>query len=240
MPSPSNVRAPASPGGAEEGGVERVVDEVGDEVLGVQHRRVERQAVGTEPDGRGVDDQLGGLSSAAASSPAGRAVSGARATTSAILPARPVEHDDRGGAGVVEGGDDAARRRPGTEHGDVHPADVDAVGVEGGDEALPVGAVADEPPVALGDHRVDRAQRRRRRRQPVDAGGNLLLVRRRHRQPGDAERAHRRQRFVGASGRHVEGDVAPVDAGGIEGRLMDDRRQRVPDRRPDQRGDVHT
>ena len=51
---------PGIAGGAEQGGVERVVDEVGDEVLGVQHRRVEREIVGGEPDGRGVDDQLGG------------------------------------------------------------------------------------------------------------------------------------------------------------------------------------
>ena len=78
-------------------------------------------------------------------------------------------HDDGGGAGVVEGGDDAARGRPGTEHGDVHPADVDAVGVQGGDEALPVGAVADEPPVVLDDDRVDRAQGGGGRRQAVDA-----------------------------------------------------------------------
>ena len=101
--------------------------------------------------------------------PAARAVSGARATTSATLPAVRLTHDDVGGAGVVEGGDDAARGRPGAEHGDVHPADVDAVGVEGGDEALAVGAVADEPAVVLDDDGVDRAQGGRGRCQAVDA-----------------------------------------------------------------------
>ena len=51
---------PGVAGGAQQGGVERVVDEVGDEVLGVQERRVERDLVGAEADRRGVDDQLGG------------------------------------------------------------------------------------------------------------------------------------------------------------------------------------
>ena len=87
------------------------------------------------------------FSSAATSSPAGRAVNGARATTVADLASGSIDDDDRRGAGVVEGGDDAARCRSGTDHGDVHPTHVDAVGVEGGDEALPVGAVADQPAV---------------------------------------------------------------------------------------------
>ena len=66
MPRPSNVRAPASPRGAEQRRVQRVIDEVGDEVLGVQQRRVEGDLVGAEADRGGVDDQLGGASSASA------------------------------------------------------------------------------------------------------------------------------------------------------------------------------
>ncbi len=149
-----------------------------------------------------------------------------------------IDDGDVGGAGVVEGGDDAARGRSGAEHGDVHAAHVDAVGVEGADEALPVGAVADEAPV-VADDGVDRAQGGGGGSEAVDRAGDLLLVRRRHREPGDAEQAHRRQRLVGASGRHVEGDVAPVQPGGVERSLVDDRRQRVADRRADQRRDVH-
>ena len=37
---------PGVAGGAQQGGVERVVDEVGDEVLGMQDCRVERELVG--------------------------------------------------------------------------------------------------------------------------------------------------------------------------------------------------
>ena len=126
---------------------------------------------------------------------------------------------------MIEGGNDAAGGRSGTEHGDVHPANVDAVGVEGSDETLAVGVVADEPVVVLGDDRVDRVQRRGGRCQAVDARGDLLLVRRRDGEPGDAEHAHRRKGAVGAARRHVEGDVAPVDPGRVKGGLMDHRRQ---------------
>ena len=120
-------------GGAQQGGVERVVDEVGDEVLGVQHRRVERGS-SSEPNPTEVALTISSAaaSSAATSSPA--AARGQRREGDDVgdLAARAVDDDDVGGAGVVEGGDDAARGCAGTEHGDVHPADVDAVGVQGG------------------------------------------------------------------------------------------------------------
>ena len=163
-------------------------------------------------------------SSAATSSPAGRAVNGARATTAPILPAVRLNTT----TSAAPAWSRAATRlgRPsGTDHGDVHPTEVDAIGVEGGDEALPVGAVADQAPVLLGDDGVDGPQRCRGRRQPVDGVRNMFLVRGRDRQTGDAERAHRRQGFAGTTGRNVEGDVSPVDPRRIEGRLMDHRRQ---------------
>src|SRR5688500_9121945 len=46
--------------GAQQGGVERVIDEVGHELLGTKDCRVERDLVGAEADRGGVDEQSGG------------------------------------------------------------------------------------------------------------------------------------------------------------------------------------
>ena len=97
----------------------------------------------------------------------------------------------------------------------------------------------DEPPVVAARHRVDRAQRGRRRRQLVDRRGDVLLVRHRHRQPADAERAHRVERGGGRAGRDVERDVRPVEPAGRERRVVQRRRQGVADRVADDGGDVH-
>ena len=117
------------------------------------------------------------------------------------------------GAGPAERVDDAAGRGAGADHDHRAAGDVDARRGQRGDEAVAVGAVADEAPAVAADDGVDRAQRGRRRGELVDGRGDVLLVRRRHRQAADAERAHGVERGAGAAGRDVEGDVRPVEPG---------------------------
>ena len=64
------------------------------------------------------------------------------------------------------------------------------------------------------------------------------LVRHRDRQTAQIRgQPHRVERVRGPPERHVERGVHPVDTGGVEGRLVDDRREAVRDRRADDAGD---
>ena len=145
---------------------------------------------------------------------------------------RPVDDDDVGGAGAAEGVDDAARRGAGADHGDARRRRraTPAVG-QRGDEAVAVGAVADERAVA--DARPPCSPsaappppgpaRRRPRRRPPCAASSPTARRCRARASASSARG-------GAAGRDVEGDVHPVEPAGGERRVVHRRRQRVPDR----------
>ena len=116
--------------------------------------------------------------------------------------------------------------------------DGDAGGRQRSDEPVAVGAVADQRG-AVADDGVDRLQRRRSRRQLVDRRRHLRLQGRRHRQSDQPECAHRVDGRGAGSGRHVEGHVVPVEAGGRERGPVQRRRQRVRDRGSDDRRDGH-
>ena len=78
-------------------------------------------------------------------------------------------------------------------------------------ESGAVGARPDED-VAVPADRVDRLQRTCRRVEPIDRGGDVGLVRHRHRHATDAEHAHRLDRRRAVARCHVERGVRPVDA----------------------------
>ena len=149
---------------------------------------VERQLVGADPDRRGVDDDVGAgdvvaRADAADARPAPRPPRPAPAvrltTTTSAAPARP---------------------RASTTLRAAAPAPTTTTAAPATSTPASASEATNPSPSVLwptSGHRhrradrVDRSQRRRRRRQHVDGGGDVLLVRRRHRQPGDAERAHR-------------------------------------------------
>ena len=144
-----------------------------------------------------------------------------------------------GGAGPAERVDDAARRRPGADDGDAGAGDGDAGRGQRGDEAVAVGAVADERPVAGRHARCSRsaappppgpARRPRRRRPPCAASSPTA-----RRGPSARIASSARRRAAGA---HLEGDVRPVEPGRGEGGVVDRRRQRV--RRPASRSRAAT
>ena len=145
MPRPSTARQPARRGGPQQRRLERVVHEVGDDLAGAQQRRVERQLVGAHADRRGVDDDVGagdvvGRADPGRPAPARRPPRPAprvRLTTAmSAAPARPSASTTLRAAAA------------GADHGDRGAGDVDAGRGQRGDEAVAVGAVADEASVA--------------------------------------------------------------------------------------------
>ena len=69
--------------------------------------------------------------------------------------------------------------------------------------------------------------------------GRSRLVGHGHRDPGQPERPHPVQRTRHPSGRHLEGERGPVETQDGKGRVVEEGRQRMPDRvadHPDQRG----
>ncbi len=134
----------------------------------------------------------------------------------------PVDHPDRVDAGATECIDHRPGGSAGPDDRDLQPADVDAVLRERGDESGAVGAGTDQVDAVPAD-RVDRAQCGGRGVEPVDRCGNVVLVRHRDRQPGDAEHAHGGDRVRAPAVGDVEGGVGPRIACRIEGRLVDHR-----------------
>ena len=135
----------------------------------------------------------------------------------------PVDDADAGGAGAIEGVDDAARRSASAEHAHVSPTHLHALRSQGFDEAVSVGRMAGQGPARIGDHCVDATQRRRRRSQLVNGGGDLFFVWRRDGEATDAERAHRLKGECGRAGRDVEGDVGPLETSGGERGVVNGR-----------------
>ena len=140
----------------------------------------------------------------------------------------PSRHGHLGGAAGGQRQDDGASRPAGAEDQAAatvgSPMIVDAQGVE---KTGTIGAVADQV-VTPADHGVDGPQATGHRGQVIHRPGDSPLVRHGHGEPDDAQGAHGRH-GIGAPARwHGEGDVNPVQLQGGEGRVVEDRRQRVP------------
>ena len=130
-----------------------------------------------------------------------------------------IDDPDRCGAGAAEFVDHRASRSPGSDHRDIGTGDLHTVVSKRRHETRTIGTGAHEF-VAVPADRVHRAERLGGRVEPVDRSRDVMLVRHRHRQPGEAEHSHRIDRLGCTTRGHVERDVGPVDAGSIERRLV--------------------
>ena len=134
---------------------------------------------------------------------------------------------------VAEGEGEGPPRATGAEQHHPAPVRVGPRIPQRGEEAVAVGVEALERAVGPPPHGVDRLQARRRRRAAVDAHGHVGLVGHRDAEALDPERAHAGQRVAGVTGRHLEGEVHPVEPARLQGGVVHRRRQRVPHRRAD-------
>ncbi len=130
--------------------------------------------------------------------------------------------------------DDRPGRSPGPDHRDVGTDDPHTLLGDRRHETRTIRTGAHQLVTVPAD-RVHGAECLGGRVEPVDRGSDVVLVRHRHRQPGEPEHSHRIDRLGATTGGHVEGNVGPVDAGSIERRSVNRRRQAVRDRRPDER-----
>ncbi len=103
------------------------------------------------------------------------------------------------------------------------------------EQAGAVGVVPHDQ-VAAPPHAVHRTQRLGLGRPLVDGRERRLLVRHGHRQASDAEWTHGRHGRLTVGGGHLERHEHPVEPRCAERRVEDDRRERVPDRAADERG----
>jgi len=90
--------------------------------------------------------------------------------------------------------------------------------------------VAGEASVGLEHHGVGGAERRRSRIEYIDRRRNIVLVRHRDRQTGDAEDAHRREGVDCGTRRHLERRIDPVEPAVEERGVVDHRAEAVAHR----------
>ena len=181
--------APRVRASLEQPGVDRVVHEIGDDLIGSQRGREQWDLVAVvHPDRRGVDHEVGRVRGLVAVVPGhdGSTPDALDCTRRALVAPSADLHRR---AGVVKGVRRPARRASGTE--DEHAGAIDVeFGRDRTQEALAVGRVAAEAAVAERRHRVHRLQLRGRRAHLVARADRRGLVRHRDREPAEPERAH--------------------------------------------------
>ena len=146
-------------------------------------------------------------------------------------------HHDAG-AGAAEGPSHRARRAAPAEHDDRGTGRIVTRVPKRSQEALTVGRIADETALGAGRDGVHATQRGRVRRELVATRRRGELVRHRHREPGQAERAHRVERGARRAVGHFEGDVHPVETELAIRGVVQHRRQGVPYRIADDARDA--
>ena len=239
---PVDDRGAPAAGRREQRRLERVVDEVGDDLARPQRARRDRAASAVRrpmPTGVAFTTSVGGRrrggpigprrpsapAASAAAAAAASAAPGARPSTRAPAP-RERERDRRG------------PRRPRRARAPRAPAGRCPASRERAQEALAVGRVAGEPAVARAGSPCSRcASAAASAVSSSQRGRGVGLVRHRDRQADEAERAHRVERAAALAVGHLERDVDPVETErGVRG-VVQDRRQRVPHRVADDAGE---
>ena len=235
MPSPSTIRHPCAAAAASRGVRSGWYTRSATTWPARRSRRVHRQrAVVAHAERRGLHQEVGAADVLRLAGGPRSPASGGRGLAAA---GRAVHHHDLPAARVGQRPHHGPGRPARAEHHRGHPRRVDAVvEPERVEEALAVGALAPEPAVRRHDDGVGRAERLDSGAALVDQGGDVGLVGHRHGEPGQAERPDRVQRAAGAAGRHLEGDVAPVQAARREGGVVHRGREAVGDGRSDDAG----
>ena len=232
IPRPSRVDAPRARAACSSGVSSGDMTMSATSCSGASHRAStgrERPSMPTE-----VALTTSSASATSAGSPTRPAVP-ASAAAPAALDGGAVDHDDLGRAGVGQAQDEGPRRTPAAQHRAASSGHREA-GIRGqrGHEPGAVGVVTHQP-VALGHHAVDRPQPTGRLGQlaprcGVEVIGHRRLVGHGHRQPGQRQGAHGLHRCLCPALGHLEGDVHPVQASGLERGVEDLGRARMSDR----------